>query len=137
MWICACVCVKLTWAGTSWGPHPCPGSMRGMRRELFLQTAQRSEFYSCKWTSTVTSNYLMNTNINFLHTSFLNSLHALLEYWVASGLADNDISPLYNHNTDKERCVTCELNNLPLLVCLWNTNTASYTCRDLWDLYDI
>lgn len=65
--ICARVCVKLTWAGTSWGPRPCPGSMRGMQRELFLQTAQRSESCSCKRTNTIRSNDLVNTNTN-VHT---------------------------------------------------------------------
>ncbi len=77
------------------------------------------------------------------YTHVLNSLHALLEHWVTSGLADDDVSPLYNHNTDKERCVTCELDNLPLLVCLGNINTTSYNMqgniseplmRHVWDL---
>lgn len=48
----------------------------------------------------------------------LDSLHALLEYRVTPGFADDDISPLHYYNTDEEGCVACELHNLPLLVCL-------------------
>ncbi len=43
-------------------------------------------------------------------------LHSLLEDRVSSGLADDQIGPLYNHNTGEEGRVTCELYNLPLLI---------------------
>lgn len=48
----------------------------------------------------------------------LDSPHALLEHWVTSGLADDEIGPLHYDDADKEGCVTCELHNLPLFICL-------------------
>lgn len=56
--------------------------------------------------------------IKTVHIIFSDSLHALLEHRVTSGLADDDICPLHHHNTDKEGCVASELHNLTLLVCL-------------------
>lgn len=39
---------RLTSMGTFWGQHPCQGSMTGKLQELFLQTVQRWESYSCQ-----------------------------------------------------------------------------------------
>lgn len=46
------------------------------------------------------------------------SLHSLLENRVPSGLADDQICPLYYYNTGEERRVARKLHNLSLLVCL-------------------
>lgn len=39
---------RLTSMGTFWGQHPCLGSRTEKLQELFLQTVQRWESYSCK-----------------------------------------------------------------------------------------
>lgn len=44
------------------------------------------------------------------------SLHALLEDRVAAGLADDEVSPLHNHDAGKEGRVARELHHLPLLI---------------------
>lgn len=44
------------------------------------------------------------------------SLHALLEDRIPSGLTDDQIGPLHHHDADKEGRVTRKLHNLPLLV---------------------
>ena len=44
------------------------------------------------------------------------ALHSLLQDGVSPGLADDQISPLDDHNTGKERRVTGELHDLPALV---------------------
>lgn len=50
-------------------------------------------------------------------------LHALLKEGVPPGLADDEISPLDDHDADKEAGVAGVLHDLPLLVGLpcWNT----------------
>lgn len=50
-------------------------------------------------------------------------LHALLKEGVPPGLADDEISPLYDNDADKEAGVAGVLHDLPLLVGLprWNT----------------
>ena len=44
------------------------------------------------------------------------SRHALLEDRVSAGLADDEVSPLHNHDADKEGRLACELQHLALLV---------------------
>lgn len=66
------------------------------------------------------------THLNWSSVPFsictkLDLLHSLLEDRVPSGLADNHISPLHNHNTGKEGRVARKLHNLPLFVGLENT----------------
>lgn len=56
--------------------------------------------------------------------SFLYLLHALLEERIPPGLADDQICPLHDHNAAEEGRVAGELNNLPLLVGLQETNTC-------------
>lgn len=53
------------------------------------------------------------------NTQRFDSLHALLEHRVASGLADDDICPLHHHNAYEKGCVASELHDLALLVCLY------------------
>lgn len=45
-------------------------------------------------------------------------LHSLLEDRVPPGLADNQVSPLHNHNAGEEGSVAGELHNLSLFICL-------------------
>ena len=42
--------------------------------------------------------------------------HLLLNNGILSSFTDDQISPLYHYNADKESCVTCVLQNLPLAV---------------------
>lgn len=44
--------------------------------------------------------------------------HALLDDGVTSGLADDDVSPLYNDNTDKESSMAGILQDFPLAIWL-------------------
>lgn len=46
------------------------------------------------------------------------SLHSLLEDRVPPGLADDQISPLHNHNAGKKGSVAGELYNLSLFISL-------------------
>lgn len=119
--------MPLTLVGTSWVPHPCLGSRTGRQPGLSLQTGQRSR--SCSWIEKQNTILKRGKNLQRpgkgtrtrrlpLQNSSWNSLHSLLEHRVTPGLADDDISPLHNYNTDKEGCVACELHNLPLLICL-------------------
>ena len=48
----------------------------------------------------------------------MNVLHSLLEEGVDSSLADEEISPLYNHNADKEPRVTGVLQIFTLVIAL-------------------
>ncbi len=50
-------------------------------------------------------------------------LHSLLKDGIPPGLADEQISPLHNHNTGKEGCVACELHNLSALIGLHQTRS--------------
>lgn len=59
-------------------------------------------------------------------------LHALMKERVPPGLADNEISPLDNHNADKEAGVAGELDDFPLLVGLPGGSTSQpATCVSL------
>lgn len=49
------------------------------------------------------------------------SLHPLLEDGIPPGLADDQVSPLHHHDTDKEGRVAGELHDLPLFVGLKRT----------------
>ncbi len=63
-------------------------------------------------------------------------LHSLLEDRVSSGLADDQIGPLYNYNTGEEGRVACELHNLPLLVRLRRSRTQhSDKVVEKWNNY--
>lgn len=42
--------------------------------------------------------------------------HLLLNNGILSSFTDDQISPLYHYNADKESCVACVLQNLPLAV---------------------
>lgn len=56
-------------------------------------------------------------------------LHALMKERVPPGLADNEISPLDNHNADKEAGVAGEFDDFPLLVGLPGGSTSQpVTC---------
>lgn len=50
------------------------------------------------------------------HTIHVNLRHLLLNNGILSSFTDDQISPLYHYNADKESCVTCVLQNLPLAV---------------------
>ena len=49
------------------------------------------------------------------------SLHPLLEDGIPPGLADDQVSPLHHHDTDKEGSVAGEFHDLPLFVGLKRT----------------
>ena len=49
------------------------------------------------------------------------SLHPLLEDRIPPGLANDQVSPLHHHDTDKEGRVAGELHNLPLFIGLKRT----------------
>lgn len=70
--------------------------------------------------------------IKTVHIIFSDSLHALLEHRVTSGLADDDICPLHHHNTDEEGCVASELHNLTLLVCLHRERERKKQRHNIW-----
>ena len=53
-------------------------------------------------------------------------LHALLEHRVASGLTDDDICPLHDHNTDKEGCMAGKLHDLTLFIRLCRERNRIY-----------
>lgn len=56
-------------------------------------------------------------------------LHALMKERVPPGLADNEISPLDNHNADKEAGVAGEFDDFPLLIGLPGGSTSQpVTC---------
>ena len=50
------------------------------------------------------------------HTIHVNLRHLLLNNGILSSFTDDQISPLYHYNADKESCVTRVLQNLPLAV---------------------
>jgi len=51
--------------------------------------------------------------------------HALVNDRVASGLADDEVSPLHDHDRHEERGVTCVLEHLALRVRLIATHSSS------------
>lgn len=50
------------------------------------------------------------------HTMHVHLRHLLLNNGILSSFTDDQISPLYHYNADKESCVACVLQNLPLAV---------------------
>lgn len=56
-------------------------------------------------------------------------LHALMKERVPPGLADDQISPLDNHNADEEAGVAGELDDFPLLVGLPGGSTSQPVTR--------
>lgn len=56
-------------------------------------------------------------------------LHPLLEDRVSSGLTNDQVCPLHDHNADKEGCMASELHYLPLFVGLRSRQSREHLFR--------
>lgn len=56
-------------------------------------------------------------------------LHPLLEDRIPSGLTNDQVRPLHNHNADKEGCMASELHYFPLFIGLGNRQSREHLFR--------
>lgn len=54
-------------------------------------------------------------------------LHPLLEDRVSSGLTNDQVCPLHDHNADKEGCMASELHYLPLFIGLESRQSREHS----------